>query len=343
MPNKNIVTLKDLAKELSLSISTVSRALNNHPDISKETKKRVTEVAKKFHYIPNVFAKGFRSHKTFTIGVIVPDISHYFTSTLIKGIMQEAEINGYKVIVSESRNNEHKQAEMLQTMNQFGVDGILLSLARKTTNFDEIFNTMRLRPLVLFDKISTKVPCTQVVIDDENAAFKVVEHLIQIGKKRIAIIKETEKSYNSEMRYLGYLRALRTYKIDIDESIILNSEDISMQQGKRLGKVLISMKNRPDGIFCVVDSAAIGVIKVLNNNKISIPNEIAVAGFSNDLASIIIEPKLTTIDQPGNKIGEVAIKYLLEEINNDVQISNKTIEIKTNLIVRDSTFKINGY
>ncbi|AOW19766.1 LacI family DNA-binding transcriptional regulator [Urechidicola croceus] len=341
MPNKNVVTLKKLAKELGISISTVSRALSNHPDISSETKARVKETAKRLHYIPNLFAKGFRTHKTFIIGLIVPDISHYFTSTLIKGIMQEAELNGYKVIVSESRNNELKQTEMLQTMNQFGVDGVLLSLARTTKNFDEIINTLQLRPLVLVDKVSTKVPCTQIVIDDEDAAFRIVEHLIQTGKKRIAIIKETEKSFNSEMRYLGYIRALKTYKIEIDKSLILSSEDISMEQGKRLGTLLISMKNRPDGIFCITDSAAIGVIKALNHNKIPIPNEIAVAGFSNNKASVIIQPKLTTIDQPGKKIGEVAVKYLLEEINNDIKVSNKTIEIKTNLIVRDSTFKSN--
>ncbi len=339
MSKKNITTLKKIATELGVSISTVSRALSNHPDISDETKQRVNETAKRLHYVPNLFAKGFRSHKTSTIGVIVPDISHYFTSTLLKGIMQEAELNGYKVIVSESRNNEYKQAEMLQTMNQFGVDGILLSLARTTTNFDEILNTLAIRPLILFDKVSTKVPCNQVVIDEEDAAFRAVQHLIQLGKKRIAIIKETEKSFNSEMRYLGYLRALKTNNIELDESIVLSSEDISMQQGKRLGTVLISMKNRPDAVFAITDSAAIGVIKTLNKNKISIPSEIAVVGFSNNISSIIIEPKLTTIDQPGNKIGEIAFRYLLEEINNDTQISNKTIEIKTNLIVRDSSFK----
>lgn len=339
MPNQNVVTLKKLAKELGVSISTVSRALSDHPDISDETKKRVKEIAKRVHYVPNLFAKGFRAHKSFIIGVIVPDISHFFTSTLIKGIMQEAELNGYKVIVSESRNNENNQVEMLQTMNQFGVDGVLLSLARKTKNLDEILQTLQTRPLVLVDKVSTKVPCTQIVIDEEDAAFRIVEHLIQTGKKRIAIIKETEKSFNSEMRYLGYLRALRTYKIEIDESIILSSEDISLQQGKRLGTLLLSMKNKPDAIFAITDTAAIGIIKALKNNNILIPEEIAVAGFSNNPSSTIIEPKLTTIDQPGNKIGKVAVKYLLEEIKSSTKKSIKTIEIKTNLIVRDSTFK----
>ena len=130
--------------------------------------------------------------------------------------------------------------------------------------------------------------------------------------------------------------------IEIDESIIISSEDISMQQGKRLGTVLISMMNRPDAVFAITDTAAIGVIKTLNNNNISIPDEIAVVGFSNNINSVIIEPKLTTIDQPGHKIGEIAFRYLLEEIKSEQKLTNKTVEIKTNLIVRDSTFRTNS-
>jgi LacI family transcriptional regulator len=339
LSKKNIVTLKNIAHTLGMSISTVSRALNNHPDISSKTKEKVIAYAKENNYVPNLFARGFRAHKTNIIGVIVPNISHYFTSTLLKGILEEAEVHGYKVIISESVNNLHRQSEMLQTMSQFGVDGILLSLARKTKDVDNVLKMLEHIPLVLFDKVSTKVPCTQVVIDDEDAAFRAVEHLINTGKKRIAIIKETENSLNSENRYLGYLRALRTYNLKVDESIILSAEDISIQQGKRLTNILLSLQNRPDAVFAITDGAAIGVIKTLKNNKIKIPEEIAVVGFSNSQNSIIIEPKLTTIDQPGNKIGAVALKYLVDEISNDSEITKKTIEIKTNLIVRDSTFK----
>ena len=339
MSKKNIVTLKKIAQELGISISTVSRALNNHSDISSKTKKKVKNYAEKFNYVPNLFARGFRAHKTNIIGVIVPNISHYFTSTLLKGILEEAEVHGYKVIISESINNVKKQADMLQTMNQFGVDGILLSLARKTQEVDTILNMLEHIPLVLFDKVSTKVPCTQVVIDDEDAAFRAVEHLIHTGKKRIAIIKETESSFTSEKRYLGYLRALRRYNLEIDDSIILSAEDISMHQGKRLANILLSLQNKPDAVFAITDGAAIGIIKTLKKNNIKIPEEIAVVGFSNSSNSIIIEPKLTTIDQPGNKIGSVATKYLIDEINNDNDGISKTIEIKTNLIVRGSSFK----
>ncbi|MDP2089468.1 MAG: LacI family DNA-binding transcriptional regulator [Flavobacteriaceae bacterium] len=339
MVKKNIITLKIVAKALGLSISTVSRALNNHPDISNQTKEKVSAFANKVNYVPNVFARGFRAHKSNIIGVIVPNIDHHFTSTLLKGVIREAEINGYKVIISESVNNEQKQTELLQTMNQFGVDGILLSLAKNTKNVDHILKMMNHIPLVLFDKVSTKVPCTQVIIDDEDAAFRAVEHLINTGKRRIAIIKETVNSFISEKRYLGYLKALKKYDLEIDENLILSTEDICMEEGKKLANVLISLKNRPDAIFAITDEAGIGVIKTLNKNKIKIPDEIAVVGFCNSVNSTIIKPKLTTIDQPGNKIGETALKYLLREINNEDEINHKTVEIKTNLIVRNSSFK----
>lgn len=339
MSKKNVTTLKKIANELDISISTVSRSLNNHPDISEQTKTKVLNIAKKLNYVPNLFAKGFRAHKTNIIGVIVPDISHYFTATLLKGIIREAEIEGFKVIISESRNNETKQTEMLQTMMQFGVDGILLSLTRKTVEVDEIIKIREQIPLVLFDKVSKKVPCTQVVIDDEDAAFRVVEHLINLGKKRIAIIKEFENSLISELRFNGYLRALKTYKLPVDEKIILSASDISMHQGKRFTSILLSLKEKPDAIFAITDGTAIGVIKTLRNHGIKIPEEIAVAGFSNSENSIIIEPKLTTIDQPGNKIGKTAVKYLIDEINNENEVINKTVEIKTNLVVRESTLR----
>ncbi|KUO68178.1 MAG: LacI family transcriptional regulator [Lutibacter sp. BRH_c52] len=339
MSKKNIITLKKIALDLGVSISTVSRALSNHQDISDSTKEKVNVIAKKLNYVPNLFAKGFRTHKTNIIGVIVPNIDHYFTSTLLKGVMHEAEKQGYKVIISESNNNEQRQTEMLYTMNQFGVDGILLSLANKTKKIDAILDILERTPLILFDKVSTKVPCTQIVIDDEDAAFKAVEHLIHMGKKRIAIIKDLDSSFISEKRYLGYLRALKKHQIEVDENIILSANEISLAQGQLNAAILLKLPQRPDAIFAITDDAAVGVIKILKQNHIKIPEDIAVVGFSNSINSTIIEPNLTTIDQPGNKIGEVAVQYLLNEIRNEQQFLNKTIVIRTNLIVRDSSFK----
>ncbi len=338
MRKKNIVTLKKMALDLGLSISTVSRALNNHADISEETKERVKAYANKVKYAPNLFARGFRSHKSNIIGVIIPNIEHQFTATLLKGIIYNADLNGYKVIICESFNNEQKQTELLETMIQFGVDGVLLSLVKKTTKVDDILEMMEHIPLILFDRVSTKVPCTQIVIDDEEAAFKAVDHLIATGKKRIAIIKETESSILSEMRYKGYLRALQKNKLELDDSLVLSSEDLSIAEGKKLTSMLIGLQNKPDAIFAITDEAGIGAIQILKKHKIKIPSEIAVAGFSNSIYSTIIKPNLTTIDQPGNRIGETAIKYLIEEMNSENQINYKTVEVKTNLIIRKSSF-----
>jgi LacI family transcriptional regulator len=335
---KEVTTLKKMAQLLELSTSTVSRALNNHPDISEETTKKVKNLAKKLHYMPNIFAKGFRQHKTNIIGVIVPNILSYFISTILKEILLQAEIKGYRVIISETNNDVKKEKEMLHTMLQFGVDGILMSLSKNTVNVEPILHALNQKPLILFDKVSNKVPCTQIIIDGEEAAFNAVEHLINIGKKRIAILKEFEQSYNSERRFQGYLRALQTNNIPIDEKLILSTDDISLKKGRILTSQLISLQEKPDAIFSITDAAAIGAIQTLHKFNIKIPEEIAVVGFSNSLNSTIVEPKLTTVDQPGNRIGEIAVNYLIKEIENPKEyLASKTIEIKTNLIIREST------
>ena len=342
---KEVITLKKMAQLLEVSTSTVSRALNNHPDISEETSERVKKLAKKLNYMPNIFAKGFRKHKTNIIGVIVPSITHYFTTTIVRGIIEEASIQGYRVIISESNNDVIKQQEMFNTMIQFGVDGILASLTKMTKKIDHILPIINTVPLILIDKVSDKIPCTQITINDEEAAFNAIEHLINIGKKRIAIIKEREYSYTSEKRYAGYLRALKEHNIVIDEKIIISVDDISLKQGRRMTNLLLSIKKKPDAIFAITDSAAIGVIQTLKKYNIKIPEEIAVVGFSNSINSTIIEPMLTTVNQPGNLIGKTAIKYLIKEIENEDENDitlNKTIVVKTELIVRESTFKVSS-
>ncbi|SFJ49237.1 LacI family DNA-binding transcriptional regulator [Olleya namhaensis] len=337
---KEVTTLKKLAQTLSLSISTVSRALNDHPDISNDTKDKVQKLAAKLNYVPNIFAKGFRKHRSNIIGVIVPNITHYFTTTIVRGIMEEAESKGYRVIISESNNDVEKQKEMFNTMIQFGVDGILASLTKRTRDVEHVLATLNNIPIVLFDKVSNKIPCTQITINDEEAAYNIVEHLINIGKKRIAIIKEGEYSYNSEKRYSGYLKALKDYNLEVDPKMVITVEDISLLEGKRMTNILLSSKIRPDAIFAITDGAAIGVIQTLIKFNVKIPEEIAVVGFSNSVNSTIIQPKLTTVDQPGEKIGRTAVKYLINEINSpEDNLTSKMVEIKSNIVIRESSFK----
>ncbi len=336
---KNIATLKKIAQQLELSISTISRALNNHPDISNVTKEKVNLLANKLNYTPNLFAKNFRTQKSNMIGVIVPKISHYLTATIIEGIIDESDLKGYKVIVFESKNDIKKQSDMLKTMLNFGVDGILLSLSKKTDEVESIFKIMNNIPLVLFDKVSNKIPCTQIIINEREAAFKIVEHLINSGKTKIAIIMETENSFNSQMRYEGYLQALKKYNLPIKENLIISVDNISLAQGINITRQLLLLKEKPDGIFAITDECAIGVIKALNSAKINIPKEIAVVGFSNSFGSEIVEPNLTTIEQPGNKMGQVAAKFLINEIEDSSDfVAKKTIEIQTKLIIRSSSY-----
>ncbi|CAM1345499.1 LacI family DNA-binding transcriptional regulator [Tenacibaculum amylolyticum] len=336
---KETTTLKQIATSLNLSISTVSRALNNHVDISDETKRKVKREAERLHYVPNILAKGFRKHKTNIIGIIVPSVAHSFTATILKGILLEAEKTNYTTIITETNNNPAKEKEVLHTMLQFGVEGILMALSKHTRDISPMLHALKKRPLILFDKVSSKIPCTQIVINEVAAAANAVEHLINIGKKRIAIIKEREDSYNSEKRYEGYLQALQKHNIPIDEDLILSTDDSSINEGKRLARELLCLKERPDAIFCITDAFAIGVIKTLKKFKITVPDEVAVVGFSNSAHSTIIEPNLTTVNQPGNRIGKLAMQHMIKEIDsNEESFSSKSIEIKTNLIIRASTF-----
>lgn len=170
-----------------------------------------------------------------------------------------------------------------------------------TRDIDSILPTLNRLPLILFDKVSDKIPCTQITINDEKASYNLIEHLINIGKRRIAIIKENEYSYTSVKRFAGYLKALREHNIEIDEKIIISVDDLSLKQVRRMTNILLNLKNRPDAIFAITDSAAIGVIQALKKFDVRIPEEIAVVGFSNPLNSTIIGPMLTTVDQPGEK------------------------------------------
>ncbi|TCI94348.1 LacI family DNA-binding transcriptional regulator [Tenacibaculum sp. M341] len=331
-------TLKKIASNLKLSVSTVSRALNDNKTISNSTKEKVKKEAERLNYVPNVLAKNFRNKKMNIIGVIVPNITHDFTTTILKGIFIESQELGYRTIVSETNDDPDKEQKILEEMTQFGVDGILLSLSRNTTDLSPILSTLQKKPLIIFDKASDKVPCTQIVIDEVAASFNAVEYLIKTGKKRIAIIKEVQNSFNSERRYQGYVKALKKYNLPIDENLILKIDGSCINDVRNVTFQLINFKNKPDAIFCITDAIAIGVIKALKEKSIAIPDDVSVVGFSNSGYSTVIEPSLTSVNQPGNQMGRVAIKQIIEEINNnDEFVISKSIQIKTKLIVREST------
>ncbi|MDO5974650.1 LacI family DNA-binding transcriptional regulator [Flavivirga jejuensis] len=339
--NMKTITLKQIAEELNISVTTVSKALKGYSDVSKKTKKQVKELAKKLNYIPNASAVNLRTQQTKTIGVIVPTTVHHFFATVIKGIIKTAKKRDYMVILLQSEEDAEQEIKSVDLLISKGVDGIMISLSNKTQNFDHLEKIKNHDiPLVLFDKISKITDCSKVVINDQKAAYDAVEYLIKKGYKRIAHFRGDLNPQVSIDRFLGYKKALLNNNIEFDSSLVYicnNNDDFN--DGHASAKKLIDMHGKNvDALFAITDMVAIGALKYFNDHGIKIPKDIAIIGFSNWFMSSVITPTLTTIDQPGYKMGKTAFKLLYKEIKTkNVDISYETIEMKTSLIVREST------
>jgi LacI family transcriptional regulator len=338
------ITLKEIATKLGISITTVSKALKNYPDVSDKTKKAVVELAQQLHYTPNSFAVNLRTKESKTIGLIVPEVMHHFFSNIINAIIDEAEKSGYLVIILQSNESlalEKKQVELLINKR---VDGILISLSNESNNDDHIKDIInRNIPFVMFDKISKLSKCSKVIINDQKAAFNAVQHLIDNGCKKIAHIRGPLNPQNSVDRYIGYKKALEKNNIAFDPSLVYTCENVTFQEGVDFTKRIMEEHPDADGIFAVTDLVAVGAISYLNDNNIKIPEQIAVIGFSNWFMSQVLTPKLSTIDQPSHEMGKESFHLLLEEMNCHkvgIPFTPRTIELETAVIARESSLKI---
>lgn len=336
-------TLKYIAEKLNISITTVSKALKGYKDVNAKTRENVIALAKTINYTPNSFAVNFRTNESKIIGLIIPEVVHHFFSNVINGIIAEAEKQDYLVIIlqsNESKEMEKRQVELLMNKR---VDGIIISLSNESNN-DEHLNTILEKniPFVLIDKISKLIDCSKVIIDDRKAASDAVNHLISVGCKKIAHIRGPENPQNAIDRFLGYKTALEKNNIFFDKSLVYTCKKVSFDEGYEFAKKIITEQPDIDGIFCITDLVAFGVITYLNEIKIDIPKQIAVIGFSNWFMSEVISPKLSTIEQPGFDMGTKAFLLLKEEIealkNNEKRIA-KTITLETKLIARQSTLR----
>ena len=337
------ITLKEIANKLGISITTVSKALKNYPDVSEKTKKAVIELAQTLHYTPNSFAVNLRTKESKTIGLIIPEVMHHFFSNVINAIIDEAEKNGYLVIILQSSETlalEKKQVELLINKR---VDGIIMSLSNES-NYDEHIKGIINRniPFVMFDKIAKLTTCSKVIIDDQKAAFNATQHLIDNGCKKIAHIRGPLNPQNSIDRYIGYKKALEKNNIPFDSKLIYTCEKVTFEEGKYFAEQIIKEHPEVDGIFAITDLVAVGVLAYFNENNITVPEQIAVIGFSNWFMSQVITPKLSTIDQPSHEMGIVSFNLLLEEMNcrrEDMPFKPRTVELETALIVRESSMK----
>lgn len=339
----NNVTLKKIAEILGISITTVSKALKNYPDVSTKTKKAVLELAEELHYTPNSFAVNLRTKESKTIGLIIPEVVHHFFSNVINGIIEEAEKNGYLVIILQSNESlalEKKQVDLLLNKR---VDGIIMSLSNQS-NFDDHIKEIIARgiPFVLFDKISKLINCSKVIIDDQKAAFEAVEHLILKGCKKIAHIRGPINPQNAIDRFLGYKKALEHYKIPFDPTLVYPCLHVTFDEGKSFAKQIIETHKDVDGIFVITDLVAVGVLAYFNEVQIKVPQQVKVIGFSNWFMSQVIAPKLSTVDQPSHEMGVQSFQLLFEEMShkkNETPFTPRTILLETSVIERESTKK----
>ena len=336
-------TLKDIAETLNISITTVSKALKNYPDVSKKTRKLVRETAVTLNYKPNAFAVNLRTKESKTIGLIIPEIVHHFFSSVIKGIISQAEKKGYLVIILQSNESYELEKKQLDLLLNKRVDGILISLANGTSDFKHLNDIIENgTPLVMFDKIAKLVNCSKVVIDDRKAAYIATQHLIDTGCKRVAHFRGPLLPQNSIDRFLGYKKALLDNGLEYDPSLVYTCacDDMSFNEGKVNAAKLLAEHKDVDGIFINTDMVAIGAITEFNKRGVKVPDDISIVGFSNWFMSSAITPSLTTIDQPGFKMGKMAFKQLYKELKankNNKVIHPKIIELETSLVKRNST------
>ncbi len=331
------VTIKDIAKMLGISASTVSRALKDHPDISPKTKMMVQAFAEKVNYRPNALALNLRRSKTNTIGIIIPEIVHHFFSSVIAGIDKMAYASGYNVMICQSNEDYHREVIDAQALLDNRVDGVLMSLSKTTFQYDHIRNLINHGiPVVFFDRAPQEIDTDKVLIDDFLGAKIATHHLISIGRKKILHLAGPPHLSIGQRRKDGYINALEENGIPFNPKYVIKCdtrEDVYANAAK-----ILQLANEIDGIFAVNDSTAIAAMQVLLKNDIRIPEHISVIGFGDGPNATITYPPLSTVEQKGTEIGKEAIQLLIKQIENEETTYIPTTKIITPVLrIREST------
>lgn len=331
-----IVTIKDIAKALDISVSTVSRALRDTYDVSQETRDKVVEMASRLSYKPNFNATGLVNRSTHNIGVILPAITNYYFSTVITGIQETAYINGFNIILFVTNDSPGRELEIVKNLSLTGLDGVLASISSDSNScehFQEMIDDGI--PVVFFDRVASTIHASKVVQDDFNGAFEAVEHLIQNGYRKIAHVAGPKGLSFTEQRLRGYKAALEKHGLLLNEQWIIHS-GFSQTCGYEDIEKLWDLEDRPDAIFAVNDRKAIGCILALKERGVVIGKEVGVIGFTGDPVSAIITPTLSTIAEPAFEIGKLSCELLLKHIQKK-KMAVQEIILPGKLIVRESS------
>ena len=312
--NKPQITIKDIARALNVSPSTVSRALKDNPDISKETRDLVHAYAREHNYKPNVLAVNLRASRSNTIGVIVPQLVHHFFSCVLSGIEKAAADAGYNIIVAQSSESYEQEVKIVHSFLAARVCGVIASLAKDTSQYDhyqELLNNDI--PIVFYDRICTGLKTERVVVDDYAGSFAAVE----ITKNRRN----------------GYLDAMKKYKIPVDDSMILLCD--TRERAISITPDLLESENRPDGFFAINDETASGILYACKLVGVKVPDEVSICGFTDGAIAQSTDPKLTTVEQHGEEVGKSAFSILTGKLEGEEKSNNKIV--RTNLVIRGTT------
>ncbi|MEK7720332.1 MAG: LacI family DNA-binding transcriptional regulator [Bacteroidota bacterium] len=341
MHKKSEPTIHDIARELKISASTVSRALQNNPRISLKTRERIISLADSMGYRPNIMASNLRNKRSNTIGIVVPLINRYFFSAVISGVEEVAFKAGYTVMISQSNDLANKEISIVHSMFANRVDGLIISIAMQPTNYEhlKIFRKKNI-PLVFFDRTVAEIDTNKIVVDDFMGGFRVTQHLIEQGYKRIGHMAGPQNLQTYLHRKNGYIEALSKNGISYDESLVVNNS-LTSEDGVNAVQYLMSLPKPPDAIFCGNDTTALSSMIYLRDKGIRIPEDFGIVGFSNEPFSKVVSPSISTIAQPGFLMGQKAAELILNQIANKGK-PFQTLVLPTELIIRESSNRKNS-
>lgn len=340
------VTIKDIAKALGLSTSTVSRALRDSYEISPETKKLVLEYAEKINYHPNPIALSLKERRSRSIGVIVSEIANSFFSQAIDGVESIAYKNGYNVIISQSRESFDREAINLHYLTSRSIDGIIVSVAAETKDFSN-FKDLHEKgmPIVFFDRIINEINTHKVIVDNYQGAYDATRYLIENGYKHIAAVANNEVLSITKDRLAGYKAALADNGFKVDDSFIKYCEHggLLLSEVEQVVKELLGLSPKPDAILGLGDKLTTGSLRILKSMNWKVPDDMGLIGFSNSETSELIEPPLSIIKQPAFEMGEIATDLLLQLIESKRPVTDfETRKLAPQIIIRESAKKKTG-
>ena len=334
------ITMKDIAREFGIAVSTVSRALKDSPRIGKDLRKSIQAFAREHNFYPNTLGEALRHTKVMprkVIGVIIPEFTHYYFSSILTGIEEAASARGYYIMVALSDEKYEKEVHICDNFRRSKVCGIILSQAKDTRNYEHYQKLIDANiPLVFCDRICTEVNASRVVVDDYLGAYNALTHLIESGCKRIAFYGSPMQLQISKNRYNGYRDALLKHGMEVDEQIVRVCDNRS--DAEIVTPEILALEHRPDAFFAVNDDTAIGILYTVKRAGFKVPDDISICGFTNGQRAIACDPMLTTVEQRGHVVGEEAAEILMDKVEGFSPLDKiEKRVVRTRLIIRGTT------